>query len=210
MKKTAPVSFVFLTGILLCTSCSHHTDMPISISEADTIRHTVKEETAGISWSEEKVAREAASTHETEKGTSFFNEQMAISFGPSTKPVYPEIPGFGSLDTTTISPGLYTSLQSFLSSLSSGDISSSSFHPDYQFSAVITRYQLKLMDVSFTEFTVGKPYITSNTDTPLYEIPVLAESDSGTWTIRVYLDPDSAKHNQFAIQQVSFEELLHE
>lgn len=208
MKKSFPFCLLFITGTVLFASCDSHPDLQYRFSEDDTIRHEALTATGNVTWAGTPAAYPSEAP--ADEDPVIFNEQLALSFGPKTTMVYPELAHFGSLDTTDITPAIRTQLDAFLNTLSSGNPSDDYFDPDYQFSAVITRYQMTSRNLSFSSFTVGKPYIAHNEESPLYELPVLANGAENPCIIRLYLNPRSAEEGLFHIQQITFEEQLHD
>lgn len=206
MKKMRYSCLIFLSAAVLITSCSQSSALHYSFSETDTIRYEAVNKTASIEWTGlQDTASTVNSARDTEKRRDTFSEQLALSFGPKTTMVYPALKGFGSLDTRDITPEIRKGLTAFLTALSSGTIPQDFFDSDYRFAAVVAQYQMNLMEISFTDYAIGKPYIAHNDESPLYEIPVLAEGSGKSWIITIYLHPQGALKNRFLVQQLNLE-----
>lgn len=208
MKKKCPFCSLFVSGFLVLASCDTHSAVSHSFSEGETIRHEARMAAGSLTWT--GAAENDAPAENIPEEPDRFSEQLALSFGPKTTMVYPELPGFGSLDTTEITPAIRESLTVFLSSLEQDIVLRDSFDPSYAFSAVVTQYQIDSGHLHFSDFIIGKPYIAHNEESPLYELPVLAKGSSTTCILRIYLNPVAAENNLFQIQQISIEEQPHD
>ncbi len=205
MKKKLPISILLSAFSLLVVSCNNSSAMHYNLSETDTIRHEALTHAENIIWTD--TFQNSEDTQNRTVPKDIFNEQLSLSFGPKTTMVYPEIEGFGSLDTSAITPPIQSSLSSFLTAIKGGTVPSSVFDPSFAFAAVVAQYQLSQIPDTFSDFITGRPFIG---DDGVYEIPVLAIAPPRRWIFRIYLDPQKAADNQFKVQQVSFEELTHE
>ncbi len=211
MKKLLPIVLSMYSLSFALSSCSQSSEMHLNPTESDTLRYETLMYAKAITWTGQSEETDDTQKQNSKNDIPYrFNEQLSISFEPRSTSVYPELNGFGSLDTTELSPAIKKQTENFLQNLESGIVDSSYFDSDYRFAAVTAQYQLNLINDTFSQFMIGKPFIPQNTERPVFEIPVYAVMHKTGYRIRLFLNPDQAVKNTFLIQQISFEVLNRE
>lgn len=208
--------FLICSALFCAVSCADGHTTVLSDSNGETLRSQADKNDKDILWTRELESMRLGQNISAEDGID-----KAVKLTPQTiivstsqeEPAYPFIDGFGSLDTSLISPELKTALDSFCRDVSSQQSADVLMADGCLYSYILFLDDLKtgwkgtfgeeLPDAEDTEnlFTgeiYGAPFIEDD-----YEIPVRLECNEGYADILICFIKDAGgyKINQIEIQK---------
>ena len=217
MKK---VFFVILTSLFL-VSCSNVANGEINVIEEKTLKEIIDAKDTKITWAKELeegrlTADISNDGQKISSGIALTPEVEAVVYDDS-EPVYPELPGFGSLDTRAVTGNLKNIISNFCSSLSRNLYNGPQSYFDDHFIFNYVFFKLDLADEwknrfgvefpqkddgkwhpsLFSHWTLGKPLLTGE----IMEQPVRFYCKRGFLDVTLYVRLDNNKIYQITINE---------
>lgn len=194
MKKKS--SFFDIISILLISvvffACSNTQSSIIVVPDSETLRSESDVRYSQVLWSSEIEGDRLSDPENTDGDLAQFLPQALGSLNSGGKPfVYPELTGFGSLDTTELTTDVRNKIDSFIKDFFEGNNTSSSLRSGRKWLPFVLRSSFN----SFTKcdkWIYGKPYISADNKYPVYEMPVRLYSGNTYVDIIVSLLPENA------------------
>jgi hypothetical protein len=164
---------IFISALLF--SCANNTAAAAADENSRTLRTETEEKNASIQWTREletmRLKEDITITDGVDRSVKLTPQSAAVIFS-DVKPVYPSVPGFGSLDTSLLPPDARSVLDSFTSAVSKGQGAESSVAKEYLFSYVLFCDDLKTQWMQL----FGEPYPEAvSEDDPLFSSVVYGE-----------------------------------
>lgn|SRR5574344_287053 len=164
---------IFLSAILF--SCANNTAASAADENSKTLRTETNEKNASIQWTREletmRLKQDITLADGADRSVKLTPQSAAVLFS-NVKPVYPSVPGFGSLDTSHLPPDARSVLDSFTSAVSKGKGAESSVAGEYLFSYVLFCDDLKTQ----WKKMFGEPYPEAvSEDDPLFSSVIYGE-----------------------------------
>jgi hypothetical protein len=181
--------------LLILVGCRGNTSGDLAVSDV-TVRSAIQERDASAVWT-----RDFAQPAKERRNVPLTQDSI-IAFTPSQigNSVYPELPGFASLDTSNLNQELRAAVNAFGRAVTVRDLAGAQ-----GFAREDTRF---FMDIFFTDtagikftgpFLTGKPEIIDGT----WQVPLRFFAARGHLDIHVYLMYD----DKWVIDQITYGEL---
>ncbi len=201
--------FVIVLCIFIFSSCANEANSEqIEFSQEKSLRFTVEEKRRSIEWIGDSDTRgEGSSSAAWESTSSFINEDgstasIVLQNYFVDEEVYPQIDGFGSLNTTSMPINLYTFINDFIQALSDNEMSSNFFPEDKIFLKTIIEYDFQDYP-KISRYLIGEMFVFDNPNNT-YEIPIRLFFDENYADCFIYCEfvDDSYKIVQFDIGKI--------
>ncbi len=204
MKKVSDFSFVifsFTLSFLCLYSCSNTQESKLVYTETNTIKQTVKEKEAEITWTfelEEDRLTQTINKNSMELGADVpYNKELYKISKQKKAPVYPSIENFGSLDTRNLRTSTKDKITQFCQAFCTDEHTGADtfFNRKYIFNYVFflndfndgwkKNFSNTVPEASklFTKWIFGEPFNGSE----IIQIPVRFYSEYGTIDVTIYL-----------------------
>ena len=206
-KSCILLSLVFLSAFV---ACSNAEDTKLSYSDVDTIKALVKDKENQISWTRElegDLLSESYNLNQDQYDKTITASRLLSKVNnEKNRPVYPEFPDFGLLDTSLLNFSAKETIINFCDALSNDFYTKpqSYFDNSYIFNYVFFRNDFiedwtnnfsakfpvknqnekKENSPLFTKWILGEPFITSE----ITQIPVRFYCKHGTVDVTLYLN----------------------
>jgi hypothetical protein len=200
-KKNYTFCMASLFIILLCffTACEAGTQAAPENSVDTTIRGMVQKRDAETVWTLDFPKSAAQNTQGGAIALSPENIAVA-SVKVTGNSIYPELPGFGSLNTANLNAEQRSLINDFCNAIIASTDASKHFRTETRFLFALFFEDIK--DSKLKSFIVGKPAIIDST----WQIPVRFLGGSKRLDVQMYLVYD----NGWVIDQIAYGELVNE
>jgi hypothetical protein len=196
MNIMRPALFIFFLCIL--TACEAGTQAAHEGAAVTTLRAIVQKRDAETVWT---LDFPKSTAQNAQGGTIALSpENFAVASVKVTgNSIYPELPGFGSLNTANLNAEQRSLINTFCAAVIAGNVAeaSKSFHAATRF--LFTLFFEDIKDSKLKSFIVGKPAIIDST----WQIPVRFLAGDSHLDIQIYL----LYENNWVIDQIAYGEL---
>lgn len=219
---------IFILSTVLCSllflSCSNGNSTPFLFNPEDSLRAKSTMHASNVTWTAEKeFFMDELSVPQDDnalsQGEDVFFDQAALPLeflGDSQSlflnrvefypPIYPELEGFGSLNTSILPPMLVSLVDDFLKSVQTSDIGTSFFPDDKSYLKILIDYDFNFLPKLKT-WILGEPFLLTSDTHLVFEIPIRLVFDTGFSDIFIYCADFDGR---FKIEQFSIGELQNE
>jgi hypothetical protein len=192
---------LFLCLLFILTACEVGTQTTQEDEGTHTLRSRVQTRDAQTVWT---LDFPRSTVRNTQGGPiALLPENVAVASVKVTgNSIYPELPGFGSLNTANLNAEQRSLINGFCNAIIAGNMAEASkhFHATTQF--LFTLFFADIKDSKLKSFLVGKPAIIDST----WQIPVRFFADSKHLDIQIYL----LYEKNWIIDQVAYGELVND
>jgi hypothetical protein len=174
------VVFAFL--FMLFTGCSANKQAETAAATEPTVRQTIETRDGNTDWTLD-FSKDAAA-HAGEESIPLSPENIAAASVKLTgNSIYPELPGFGSLNISNLSTEQRAVINRFCAAVIAANTQNASavFNRSTQFLLVIFFADIK--STKFDRFLIGKPVIIDST----WQIPVRFFAGKNHLDVQIYL-----------------------
>ena len=234
--KAINISLVVTIILSLFLSCAGNQNGEIVYYNEDTLRAITEQKEKELLWTREletvRLLKDISKNEGTVSSMRLSCQAMSlVSFQDFYKPLYPLLPGFSSLDTSSMMPELRDFLTAFCDSLTNWKLKEDAFENEYIFSLALFKYDVENQWENFFNIPFPQPEeeLTAEDKTdsekkddkkmeeqklfsrylfgePFFdeetiEIPVRFYAAKGSLDIQLFVSKEKMKLNQIQIQK---------
>ncbi len=211
MCKRAFFAVILIFLSVLFFSCSSDSTIDLISGSDETLRTTFSERNSSVIWSweiENSVLLRKINTSAYVSSNLKLEPESYLVSASDEAPVYPSLDGFGSLDSTQISPEAKTVIEKFVGNIILWDFDENLVKKNSLFSLVLFKYDIENGWKSnfaedfpsdaekklFNVYYYGEPFV----DEEALSVPVRLKNSKGFVDIQIFID----KTENFKISQI--------
>ena len=209
-KSLLFVAFLFFLELIFF-SCSSETPIDLNSGSGETLRMTFSGRNSSVIWSREiensvlsrKINASAYISSNLKLGPEIY-----IVSAADEPPVYPSLSGFGSLDSTQISPEAKSTVENFVKNIISWNFDENLVSKNSVFSLILFKYDIEngwkngfgeefpsdSEKKLFSSYYFGEPFVEEDS----LLVPVRLKNSKGFVDIQLFID----KTENFRITQI--------
>lgn len=203
------VILIFLS--VLFFSCSSDSSIDLISGSDETLRMTFSERNSNVIWSREietsVLSRKINTSAYVSSNLKLEPEAYLVSASDEA-PVYPSLEGFGSLDSTQISPEVKSAIEKFIGNIISWNFDENLVGENSIFSLVLFKYDIEngwknnfeedfpsdAEKKLFSTYYYGEPFVEEES----VSVPIRLKNSKGFVDIQIFID----KTENFKISQI--------
>ena len=203
------VTLIFLS--ILFFSCSSDSSIDLISGSDETLRVTFSERNSNVIWSREiesSVLSRKINTSAYVSSTVKLEPEVYLASANDETPVYPSLAGFGSLDSTQISPEAKSAVGKFIGNIITWNFDENLVKENSLFSLVLFKYDIEngwkanfaedfpsdAEKKLFTTYYYGEPFVEEES----LSVPVRLKNSKGFVDIQIFVD----KTENFKVSQI--------
>lgn len=204
------VAVTIFSGFLFF-SCSQETSIDLNSGSDETLRMTFSERNSSVIWSREienTVLSRKINTSAFVSSNLKLEPEIYLVSASDEAPVYPSLEGFGSLDSTQLSPDAKVSVEKFIKSVISWNFDESLVEKTSLFSLILFKNDIEsgwknnfgvefpsdAEKALFSSYYFGEPFVEEES----LSLPVRLKNSRGFVDIQLFVD----KTENFKISQI--------
>ncbi|MDR3284977.1 MAG: hypothetical protein LBS97_07360 [Treponema sp.] len=196
--KCVPVIFLILALLVCCKADNAPEDGEL----LKTLREQIQVRDVGTQWTLDFQKKQPSSPQGRQIPLTLENI-AAASIKFTGNRMYPELPGFGSLDTSNLNREQRTLLNNFCQAVTGDDRekAAETFNQSTRF--LLTLFFADIQNAGLNSFIIGKPVVAGQT----WQVPVRFFASKSRLDVQMYLLYDT---KSWIIDQIAYGELIHE